>query len=67
LYTHQILLDCKNRENEKAGHVARIGRLKIVCKALVAKPEVKKALERPRRRWENNIKMNIQEFVCGLD
>jgi len=29
------------------------------------KPEVKRPLERPRRRWEDNIKMNLQEVGCG--
>jgi hypothetical protein len=31
----------------------------------VGKPEGKRPLGRPRRRWENNIKMDLQEFVCG--
>ena len=32
---------------------------------LVGKPEVKRPLGRPRRRWEDNIKMDLQEVVCG--
>jgi hypothetical protein len=32
---------------------------------LVGKPEGKRQLGRPRRRWENNIKMNLQEVGCG--
>ena len=32
---------------------------------LVKKPEGKRPLERPRRRWEDNIKMNLQEVGCG--
>jgi hypothetical protein len=32
---------------------------------LVGKPEGKRPLERPRRRWENNIKMDLQEVGCG--
>ena len=32
---------------------------------LVDKPEGKRPLERPRRRWEDNIKMNLQEGGCG--
>jgi hypothetical protein len=31
---------------------------------LVGKPEVKRPLGRPRRRWEDNFKMNLQEVVC---
>jgi len=34
------------------------------CRVLVEKPEGKRALGRPMRRWENNIKMDLQE-VCG--
>ena len=32
---------------------------------LVGKPEGKRPLERPRRRWEDNIKMDLQEVGCG--
>ena len=34
-------------------------------RALVGKPEGKRPLGRPRRRWENNIKMALQEVRCG--
>jgi hypothetical protein len=36
-----------------------------VCKVLVRKPEGKRPLGRPRRRWDDNIKMDIQEMGCG--
>jgi len=36
-----------------------------VYRVLVGKPEGKRPLRRPRRRWEDNIKMNVQEVVCG--
>ena len=36
-----------------------------VYRILVGKPEGRRLLERPRRRWENNIKMNLQEVGCG--
>ena len=32
---------------------------------MVGKPERKRPLERPRRRWEDNIKMDLQEAGCG--
>jgi hypothetical protein len=32
---------------------------------LVGKPEGKRSLGRPRRRWDDNIKMNLQEVECG--
>jgi hypothetical protein len=36
-----------------------------VYRVLVGKPEGKRPLGRPRCRWENNIKMNLQEVGCG--
>ena len=48
-----------------AGHVARIGKGRGVHRVLVGKPEGKRPLERPRRRWEDNIKMNLQEVGGG--
>jgi len=35
------------------------------CRVLVGKPEGKRPLGRPRRRWEDNIKMDVQEVGCG--
>jgi hypothetical protein len=48
-----------------AGHVARMGEGRGVYRVLVGKPEGKRTLGRPRRRWENNIKMYLQEVGCG--
>ena len=48
-----------------AGLVARMGERKGVYRVLVAKPEGKRPLGRPRRRWEENIKMALQEVGCG--
>jgi len=42
-----------------AGHVARMGDGRGVCRVLVGKPEGKRPLGRPRRRWEDNIKMDL--------
>jgi len=44
-----------------AGHVACMGEGRGVHRVLVGKPEGKKPLGRPRRRWEDNIKMDLQE------
>ena len=44
-----------------AGHVARMEERRGIYRVLVGKPEVKKPLGRPRHRWEDNIKMDIQE------
>ena len=48
-----------------AGHVARMGERKGVYRVSVGKPEGKRSLGRPRRRWEDNIKMDLQEIGCG--
>jgi len=44
-----------------AGHVARMGEWRGVYRVLVGKPEGKRPLGRPRRRWENNIKIYFHE------
>jgi transposase len=49
----------------RAGHVARMGEGKDVYRVLVGRPEGKRALGRPRRRWEDNIKMDIRDI--GID
>ena len=45
----------------RAGHVARMGVRRGVYRALVGKPEGRRPLGRPRRRWEDNIKMDLQD------
>jgi hypothetical protein len=47
------------------GHVARMMERREVYRVLVGKPEGKRPLGRPRRRWEDNIKMDLQEVGCG--
>jgi len=44
-----------------AGHVARMGEERGVYRVLVGKPEGRRALRRPRRRWADNIRMDLQE------
>ena len=48
------------------GHVARIGDRRGVYRVLVGKPEGKRPLGRRRRRWDDNIKMDLQE-VDGVE
>jgi hypothetical protein len=48
-----------------AGNVARVGYGRGVCRVLVGKPEAKRPLGRPRRRWEDNIKADLQKVGCG--
>jgi hypothetical protein len=38
-----------------------------VCRVLVGKPEGKRPMGRPRRRWEDNIRMDPQEVGCGFE
>jgi len=46
-------------------HVARMGEGRGVYRVLVEKLKGKRPLGRPRRRWEDNIKMDLQEVGCG--
>jgi hypothetical protein len=42
-----------------------MGKKRVICRVLVVKPEAKTPLGRPRHRWEDNIKMDLQEVGCG--
>ena len=46
-------------------HVARMGEGRGIYRGLVGKPEGKRLLGKPRRIWEDNIKMDLQEVGCG--
>jgi len=48
-----------------AGHVARMGEKTGFYRVLVEKPKGKRPLGRPRRRWNDNIKMDLQNVGCG--
>ena len=48
------------------GHVARMRERRGVYRALVGKPEGNRPFGRPRHRWEDNIKMDLQEVGCGV-
>jgi len=60
-----ILWVIKSRSMRWAGHVACMGERRAVYRVLVWKPEGKRPLGRPRHRWEDNIKMDLQEVRCG--
>ena len=51
----------KSRRMRWAGNMARMGEGRVVHRVLVGKLEGKRTLGRPRRRWEYNIKMDLQE------
>jgi hypothetical protein len=55
----------KSRRMRWAGSVARMEEERGVYRVLVGKPEGKRPLVRPRRRWEDNIRMYLQEVGCG--
>jgi len=55
----------KSRRMRWAGHVARVGKRRGVYRVLVGKSEGKRPIWRPRHRWKDNIKMDLQEVGCG--
>ena len=54
----------KSRRVRLAGHVARMGEEMGVYRVLVGKPEGRRPLGRPRRRWVDTIRMDLQEVGC---
>jgi hypothetical protein len=63
LYELRII---KSRKLRWAGHVARMGEKRHVYRLLVRKPEGKRPLGRPRRRWLDNIKMDLLEIGLSI-
>ena len=57
----------KSRRMSWAGHVAHMGEGRGVHRVLLGKPEGKRPLGRPRRSWEDNIKMDLWEVGGGGD
>jgi hypothetical protein len=58
----------KSRRMRWAGHVARIRETRNAYRILVGKPEGKRSLGRPRRRWADNIQMGLEEIGWdGMD
>jgi hypothetical protein len=55
----------KSRRMRWVGHVVHMGEERGVHRVLVGKPEGKMLLGRPRHRWEDNIKMDLQEIGVG--
>jgi hypothetical protein len=60
-----IIRQIKSRRMRWAGHVARMGEGRNVYRVLMGKPEEKRPLRRPWRRWEDGIKMDLREIDCG--
>ena len=55
----------KSGRMRRARHAARIGESRGVCRVYMGQPEGKRPLRRPKRRWEDNIKIDLQEVGCG--
>jgi hypothetical protein len=63
-----IIWVIKSRKMRGAGHVAHMGEGRGAYRILLGRPEGRRPLGRPRRRWEDNIKMNLQEVGWnGMD
>jgi hypothetical protein len=60
-----IIRVIKSRRLRWAGHVSRMGERRGAYRALVGKPEGRRPVGRPRRRWEDNIKMDLREVGWG--
>jgi hypothetical protein len=60
-----IVMVIKSRRMRWAGHVARMGEGRGVYRILIGRPEGKRPLGRSRRRWEDNIEMDLREI--GID
>jgi hypothetical protein len=65
LYSSDIIRMIKSRRLRWAGHTARMGERRGAYRVLVGKPEGRRPLERPRRRWEDNITMDLREVGWG--
>jgi len=65
LYSRNIVRMTKSRKMRWAGHVARMGERRGIYRVSVGKHEEKRPLGRARRKWEDNIKIDLQEVGCG--
>ena len=59
--TPNIVRVIKSRRMRVAGHVARMGEERGVYRVLVGKPEGRRPLGKPRRRWVDNFRMDLRE------
>ena len=59
-----IIRNLKSRRLRWAGHVVRMEQFRNAYRVLVGKPESKRPLGRPRRRWEDNIKVDFSDVGC---
>ena len=62
--SHNIIRNLNSRRLRWVGHVARMEQFRNAYRVLVGKYEGKRLLGRPRRRWEDNIRMELREVGC---
>jgi hypothetical protein len=60
-----IIRVIKSRRLRLAEHIARVGARRSAYRIVVGKPEGRRPLGRPRRRWEDNIRMDLREVGWG--
>ena len=66
LYSSPIIVGViKSRRMRWAGHVAHMGEGRGLYRVLLGKPEGRRPLGRPRHRWVDNIRIDLQEVGCG--
>jgi hypothetical protein len=63
--SHNVVQVIKSRRMRWVGYLACMGERRGVYRDLAGKPKGKRLLGKPRCRWEDNIKMNLQEVGCG--
>ena len=62
--SRNIIRNLKSRRLRWAGHIAHMEQFRNAYRVLVGKPEGKRSLGRPRRRWNDNINMDLREVGC---
>jgi hypothetical protein len=65
LYCSPNIVHVMKSRMRRTGHVALMGEGRCVYRVLVGKPEGKRPLGRPKHRWEDNIKVDLQTLGCG--
>ena len=57
----------KSRKMRQVGHVARVGARRGIYRGFVGRPEGRRTLGRPKCKWEDSIKIDLQDVGSGMD